>query len=125
MSTLRALLAAALIALCALPASAADTAQSALPATVADHVQAIFDGGQMLREIDSAFNAGALTYSEARALYAEQAAIRAAYTRATTTDREHAARRALFMLRTAQGTLARLRFNPHNQLQLPQVFAAR
>ena len=110
--------AAALLALCALPASAADTTQSASSPSLADQVQTILDSGQMLAEIDSAYRAGALTYSEARALYAEQSAIRGTFTRLANDDRQGAARRAMFMMRTAQGTLARLRFNAQNQLQL-------
>ena len=72
----------------------------------------VFNSGRALRQIDQAFASGALTWNEAKALYAEQSLIRSVYIRGKVTHgREVAARRAAFMLRTSQGTYARLAFN--------------
>lgn len=75
-------------------------------------VLAVFNSGQALSQIDQGFNSGALTFSEAKALYNEYASIRSAYIRAKEVyGRQVAAKRAAFMLRTAQSTYARLAFN--------------
>ena len=75
-------------------------------------VLAVFDSGHALAQIDEAFASGALTFAEAKVLYAEHALIRNAYIQGKEVyGRALAARRAAFMLRTAQGTYARLAFN--------------
>lgn len=72
----------------------------------------VLDSGHALAQIDEAFASGALTFAEAKVLYAEQALIRNAYIQGKEIyGRELAARRAAFMLRMAQGTYARLAFN--------------
>ena len=101
-------------ALCAtLPRLASAGTTQALSADEHERaVVAIFNSGQALAQIDTAFTSGALTFMEAKALYAEHASIRNAYVRGKeTVGRQLAARRAAFMLRTAQGTYARLAFN--------------
>ncbi|MDP6942641.1 MAG: hypothetical protein QF464_00705 [Myxococcota bacterium] len=72
----------------------------------------VFNTGRALEQIDRAFNSGALTWSEAQALYAEQGVIRSAYIRGKGLHGpEFAARRAAFMLRVSQSTYAQLAFN--------------
>lgn len=72
----------------------------------------VFSTGRALEQIDAARASGALTWAEAKALYAEQAVIRSAYIHGRTTHgRKYAAKRAAFMLRVSQGTYARLAFN--------------
>lgn len=85
----------------------------------------ILEGGGILRAIDDGFCSGALTWTEAAALYAEHAAIRADYvrTRATTGD-DLAARRADFMIRVAQSTLARLTYNAVRRVDVEIRIAA-
>lgn len=75
-------------------------------------VRHIFDSGSALSQIDSAFAAGTLTWTEARALYAEQSVIRHAFIEGRA-DFGHriAAKRAAFMLRVAQSTFVKLAYN--------------
>ena len=83
--------------------SASDTEQAVL---------SVFNSGRALHQIDIAFESGALTWDEAKALYAEQSMIRSAYIRGKVVHgRQLAARRAAFMLRMSQSTYARLAFN--------------
>lgn len=92
------------------PATAAAGSAAHDGPTVDAH--AMLQSGLMLRAIDSAFEAGALTFQEAQALYSEQSAIRTAYIE-TVHERGAAAAdaRVSFMVRTAWATLARLSFN--------------
>ncbi len=84
-------------------------------------VLAVFNSGRAMSQIDHAFSSGALTWSEAKALYNEQAVIRQAYIDGKTRFGPRvAARRAAFMLRTAQGTYARLAFNSDHRLRATQ-----
>ena len=72
----------------------------------------VFSTGRALQQIDAGYHSGALTWNEAKALYAEQSVIRSAYINGKVLHgREFAARRAAFMLRVAQGTYAQLAFN--------------
>jgi len=75
-------------------------------------VMSVFNSGRALEQIDRGHASGALTWSEASALYQEQAAIRSAFIQGRALHgRELAARRAAFMLRMSQSTYARLAFN--------------
>ena len=62
------------------------------------------------KAIDSAFDAGALTWAEAKALYAEQGLVRLAFI-AHRTHPDGNLARVRFMRRTAQTSLLRLRYN--------------
>lgn len=92
---------------------------AAAPHVVPPKVQAVAEHGAMLAAIDTAFLAGDLTYPEAGALYAEQAAIRADWIKSRLRfSADLAARRALFMIRTAQGTYARLKYNAERRVEV-------
>lgn len=102
------------IALCAtLPRLASAGPSTQLTAAELDRaVVQVFNTSRALAQIDRAFTSGALTWDEAKALYAEQAVIRNAYIQGKTLHgRRVAARRAAFMLRMSQGTYARLVYN--------------
>jgi len=72
----------------------------------------VFNSGRALEQIDQGYASGALTWSEAQALYQEQAVIRNAFIKGKALHGpELAARRAAFMMRTSQGTYARLAYN--------------
>ena len=111
------------VALCALltrPSTAGPT--KTVTATEIDRaVVHVFNTGRALRQIDAAFASGALTWTEAKALYSEQSAIRSTYIQGKTLHGPKvAARRAAFMLRTSQGTYARLVFNADQRRAVEQ-----
>ena len=92
--------------------SAAADSRRITDAEITAQVLDVFNSGRALERIDRGLESGSLTWSEAEALYAEQAAIRSAYIRGKTLHGTHlAGRRAAFMLRTSQSTYARLAFN--------------
>ena len=102
------------VALCAtVPRLASAGHAQTMDKSDAEHaVEAVFNTGRALKQIDLAFASGALTWSEAKALYAEQALIRNAYIQGKVTHGPLvAARRAAFMMRMSQSTYARLAFN--------------
>jgi hypothetical protein len=76
---------------------------------------------QHLSRIDSAFSSGALTFQEAKRLYAEHATIWAEYLHELSTTMPAAAAEAKlrFMLETAEATLARLMYNQVVRVDLP------
>ncbi len=63
-----------------------------------------------LKTIDTAFEAGSLTWDEAKALYAEQAIVRSAFIAHRDHDHRNL-RRVRFIRRTARTSLLRLRHN--------------
>ena len=84
---------------------------------VEQSVRHIFDSGHALDQIDNAFSAGTLTWSEAQALYAEQGVIRHAFIEARTDmGWRIAAERAAFMLRVAQSTFVKLAYNDRKRI---------
>lgn len=100
--------------LAASPALASGDAAPAIDAVF------ILESGVMLRSIDDAFDAGRLTFEEARHLYQEQAIVRQSYIEAL--DRlgpEAANQRLAFMIRTAWGTITRLSFNDVRRVNTP------
>ena len=90
-------------------------------ATAGQSGQLLNQCSQHLSRIDSAFAAGALTFQEAKRLYAEQATIWAEYVRELSTSMPAATAEAKlrFMLETAQATLARLTYNQVVRVDLP------
>ena len=94
--------------------------------TRTERVESILIDGQLLRAIDAAFYEGALTFPEARALYAEHAAVRADYIRNRVLRGDEAAlQRAEFMIRVAQSTLARLTYNAARRVEVQIRLAGR
>ena len=72
----------------------------------------VFHSGRVLQQIDRGVVSGALTWTEAAALYAEQAVIRRAFISGKARHgAELSAKRAAFMLRMSQSTYARLAYN--------------
>ncbi len=77
------------------------------------------ESGLQLREIDSAFSSGAVTFAEARDLYREQALLRQALIAELAVEPQHRnLDRLRYMMRTAQGTIARLTWNDEQQLPI-------
>ena len=112
--TLAALAALALL-VAANPATAGGTSADGDAATTGT----LYKSSMMLRAIDSAFEAGALTFQETRALYQEQAAIRAVWIEvAADHGPARADARTAFMIGTAWGTLARLSFNKVRRVEI-------
>ncbi len=122
-STPAALAALILVGVAVTPAPAV-CAPPAAPHVVPPRVEAVMEHGAMLASIDAGFLSGDLTYPEVRALYAEQAAIRADWIKSRLRlSPDVAARRAMFMIRTAQGTYARLKYNTVRRVEVAfQIF---
>ena len=107
------------------PTAIAAPASTAITAPTQTRAAAILEGGGILRAIDGAFYSGALTWSEASALYAEHAAIRADYVQKRVDNGDElASRRAAFMIRVAQSTLARLTYNAVRRVDVEIRIAA-
>ena len=79
---------------------------------------------QQLAAIDSGFASGALTFGEAKLLFAEQAAIREAWIQATHHTPATADARFTFLLQTADRTHSRLAHNSAVQVTIRPITVA-